>query len=193
METEFIRKEVIAAWDWLESIVRDVTEEQANWWPPGNANSIGITYVHIVINTDVEVGRMVYGRDPLIETRWKGQAGTGIDYDLERFDDTWKRGALVDWGVLRGYGRAVHEMLAGTLDSLTAEVLERPVDMTRSGLGIWTARDIYRLHGWNHVRMHGGEIACLKGLQGSQGYVGGVDTLRPDWRPGAGGADGLGT
>jgi hypothetical protein len=49
--------------------------------------------------------------------------------------------------------------------------------MRRSGLGMWTGRDIYRLHGWNHVRMHGGEIACLKGLQGAKGYTRGMDAL----------------
>ena len=30
--------------------------------------------------------------------------------------------------------------------------------------------DFIALHGWTHVRMHGGEIACLKGLQGGEGY-----------------------
>ncbi len=37
-------------------------------------------------------------------------------------------------------------------------------------LGIWKGIDIHSLHGWNHIKMHGGEIACLKGLQGIEGY-----------------------
>ncbi len=38
--------------------------------------------------------------------------------------------------------------------------------MTRVGLGIWAGRDLYELHGINHVYIHGGEIAVLKGLHG---------------------------
>jgi hypothetical protein len=171
VEAEFIRREVAEAWAWLESVVRDVSDEEANWWPAGTANSIGSTYVHVVINTDVEINRMLYGRAPLIEARWNGEAGTGIPYDADQFDKTWVRGARVDWPLLRDYGRSVHEWLLTSANELTDEHLSWPVDMTRSGLGVWTGRDIYRLHGWNHVRMHGGEIACLKGLQGATGYV----------------------
>ena len=34
----------------------------------------------------------------------------------------------------------------------------------------WKKIDVYYLHGGSHVYMHGGEIACLKGLQGAEGY-----------------------
>jgi hypothetical protein len=73
-----------------------------------------------------------------------------------------------------------HTVYGGTfelLEGLTGDDLERPVDMSRAGLGLWTARDLYVLHGWRHVYMHGGEIACLKGLQGAKGYLGGVDAV----------------
>jgi hypothetical protein len=63
----------------------------------------------------------------------------------------------------------------GSLHSLTEQDLARPVDMTRAGLGMWTGWDLYALHGWRHVYLHGGEIACLKGLQGAKGYVAGFD------------------
>jgi hypothetical protein len=46
--------ELGVGWDWLETTVSDVTDAQANWWPPGTANSIGATYLHVVINPDVE-------------------------------------------------------------------------------------------------------------------------------------------
>jgi hypothetical protein len=81
-EIDFVRRETTLAWTWLETTVSDVTPEQANWLPPGTANSIGATYIHL-----------------------------------------------------------------------------------------------YRLHGWSHVFQHGGEIACLKGLQGATGYVVGIDAL----------------
>ena len=42
--------------------------------------------------------------------------------------------------------------------------------MTRVGLGMWQRRDLYELHGFNHVYIHGGEIAVWKGLPGGIGY-----------------------
>ena len=57
------------------------------------------------------------------------------------------RGVTVDWERLHGYGRAVGAWLIGTLDELTDDILEQPVDMSRSGLGVWTGRQLYDLHG----------------------------------------------
>lgn len=78
---------------------------------------------------------------------------------------------------LHAYGRSAGSWLVGTLPDLTDEVLDREVDMSRVGLGTWTARRLYGLHGVHHVYMHGGEIACLEGLQGAKGYLGGIDAV----------------
>ena len=61
---ELIRSEVSTSWAWLEQVVGDVTTEQANWWPPGTANSIATTYLHVVINADVEGVGMLFGLQP---------------------------------------------------------------------------------------------------------------------------------
>jgi hypothetical protein len=175
-EIDFLREEVPAAWEWLETVVADVTDERANWLPPGTANSIGASYLHVVINPDVEIHRLLYTQTPLIEQLWGGDVGQGTPYDSERFDD-WVRGISVQWERLRDYGQAVHAWLVGSLDLLTDADLQRPVDMSRTGLGMWTGRDLYVLHGFRHIYQHGGEIACLKGLQGAKGYQGGVDAL----------------
>ena len=44
-------------------------------------------------------------------------------------------------------------------------------------LGMWTGLNIYILHGYDHPKLHGGEIACLKGLQGAHDW-------RTGWQPG---------
>jgi hypothetical protein len=171
---DFLRQEIPLAWDWLETVVADVTEAQANWWPAGTANSIAATYLHVVINPDVEIHRLLFGDVPILESHWLGDLGQAISYDPDRFDD-WIRGVEVPWERLHEYGRAVHAWLVGSLHTLTDEDLIRPVDMTQAGLGVWTGWDLYGLHGWRHVYMHGGEIACLKGLQGAKGYTSGFD------------------
>jgi hypothetical protein len=169
-EVEFVVWRSKRAWDWLEETVADVTSAQANWWPPGTANSIGATYLHIVINTDVEINRLILDRPPLVEAQWHGDVGQGGPYEPERFDRR-VRHRDVDWAVLRAYGRAVHAAFALTLDDLTPDQLDQPVDMTRAGLGMWPGRELYCLHGFEHVRIHGGEIACLKGMQGGVGWA----------------------
>jgi hypothetical protein len=169
-EVDGLRRQSKKAWGWFEETVSDVNAEQANWWPPGSANSIGATYLHVVINTDVEINRLIQRRQPLVERQWDGDVGQGFAYEPGRFDQ-WVRYVAVDWDVLREYGRAVHMTFVKSLDELTDEQLDITVDRTRYGLGIWQGRDLYELHGHVHPHIHGGEIAVLKGLQGAIGWV----------------------
>src|SRR4029078_12236170 len=104
-ELDVLRRQARKAWNWFEETVADVSAEQGNWWPPGKANSIGTTYLHVVINTDVEISRLIFSREPLVESRWGGDVGQGLPYHPERFD-TWTRHVAVDWEMLRQYGRA---------------------------------------------------------------------------------------
>jgi hypothetical protein len=167
---DLIRQETSIAWAWLDHIVGDVTAEQANWWPPGTANSIATTYFHVVVNTDVEAGGMLFGLRPVIERLYQGRVGQGMKYDPKLFDAWPPRPSVLDWELLRDYGRAVHAELIESLGTLTPAHLTIPIDMTRSGLGVWNGLDILALHGWGHVKIHGGEIAVLKGVQGIAGY-----------------------
>ncbi len=168
-EVGVLRRHSVKSWIWFEDTVGDVTAEQANWWPPGTANSIGATYLHVVINADVEINRLIHRRAPLVE-QWDGAVGQPHPYDPERFD-RWVRHGPVDWEVLRRYGRAVQTMTLGTMDRLTEAQLDMRVDMSRAGLGIWRGRDLLELHGIDHPLQHGAEIAVLKGLQGGAGHV----------------------
>jgi hypothetical protein len=169
-ELDVLRRQSVKTWDWFEETVSTVTAEQANWWPPGTANSIGATYLHVVINADVEINRLIYHGEPLVEGPWDGNVGQGVPYDPDRFD-RWVRHVAVHWDVLREYGRAVHAAFIDSMAELTNERLELQVDMARVGLGIWQVRDLYELHGCGHPYIHGGEIAVLKGLQDGLGWV----------------------
>jgi hypothetical protein len=157
---------------WLESIVRDVTSEQAAWRPPGRANTIAGTYAHIVRNQDEDLNHWLFRRPMICETEWKGRAG------LPGTDD-FAPDAVFDWPALRAYGRAMGEFVIRTVDALTDEDLERTTELSTADIETWHGLDIVRLTVGHHIRMHGGEIACLKGLQGTKGYLGGLDTNRP--------------
>ena len=77
-ELELLVSRSTRAWAWLEDTVLDVAPEQANWWPPGTANSIAATYLHVVLNTDVEINRLALDRPPLIEGPLERRRGPGL-------------------------------------------------------------------------------------------------------------------
>ncbi|HEU4760207.1 MAG TPA: DinB family protein, partial [Dehalococcoidia bacterium] len=170
---DLLRYQVKGTYAWLEMTVSDVSEEQANWKPPppGVANSIGAVYAHLTVVADFDLNSRLYGRMPVIASEFKGAVGMS---DMHRGGFDWHDWAVrlrVDWDALRRYGEAVRRSLENSLDSVTMEELERPVDMSAHGLGTWKGLDIYVLHGVDHPRLHGGEIACLKGLQGASGWT----------------------
>lgn len=157
------------AFDWLEETIEDITEEQANWAPPGTANPIGANYAHLMITADAGFNTQLFGGMPIMATKFRGQIGLSeMPHAAGGWHD-WSR-LSVDWPRLLEYGLAVRECVAGYLSALTPDDLERRVDMMAHGLGIWTGLDIVDLHGHHHARIHGAEIACLKGSQGAQGY-----------------------
>jgi hypothetical protein len=124
-ELDVLRRLACKTWEWFEATVGDVPGEQANWWPPGTANSIGATYLHVVINADVEINRLIFGRSPLVEAAWAGNVGQGVPYDPDRFD-RWARHASVDWDRLREYGRRVHTAFVGRSTSSASSTSRRP-------------------------------------------------------------------
>ena len=149
-EADLIRRRSNKAWDWLEDTVTDVSAEQAKWWPPGTANSIGSTYLHVVINTDVEINRLLTGREPLIEPQWVETWGKAYAATPS--------GLTVGFATATAIGRrrgttGVRCTLASSDRSTSSPWINcaKPVDMTPVGLGTWPGRDVYHLHGIEHV------------------------------------------
>jgi hypothetical protein len=118
----------------------------------------------------------MYGWPTVLESRWNGEAGLGRTYRFGEWN-AWNPRVDVQWERLRAYARDMQARLLGSLADLSEADLQMQVDMTLSPGGTdlrqWRGIDIYVLHGWSHVYVHGGEIACLKGIQGEQGYIGG--------------------
>jgi hypothetical protein len=177
---DVIRSNARDAYEWLETIVGDVTPEQAAWRPPGTANTIASTYAHIVINTDVDLMRHFHKREPLFaRDGWVTRLALS-----EQAPDDWETYHDIDWPLLHEYGQEVHRQMLQLVDALTQDELDRKFQMMPVELGIWSGMDVYNLHSGRNVWMHGGEIACLKGLQGRKGYMGFLaEHLRPNETP----------
>ncbi len=177
---DLLRFQVKETYEWLEMTVSDVTQEQANWKPPGVANSIAAAYAHTIVTADVGFNSQLHNRMPLIATDFSGEVGLSHPH-LGGFDwHDWASRLHVDWAKLREYACAVHACVERYADSLTMEELQLEADMSGQGahLGAWKGLEFYNVHGINHPRLHGGEIACLKGLQGApawrQGWQSGI-------------------
>ena len=168
---ELLRYQVRQTWDWLDMTMSDVTEEAANWQPPGIANSIAATYAHTMIAADEDFNKVLAGGQMLLTTAWKDRCGLSeLPPDGVWDWQAWAKRMHMDLAAFRQYAAAVRQTVESWLDRMTLDLLARDVDMTPFGLGAWKGLEIFNLH-VHHPRIHGGEIACLKGMQGATGWA----------------------
>ncbi|MDP6606691.1 MAG: DinB family protein [Dehalococcoidia bacterium] len=162
-----VREELRHSHDWLEQTVEGVTAEQLHWLPPGTANPIGATYVHVVIDEDELVNAEARGGERLCDGEWAGRIGLSEPQVSGPGWDGWARRVRVDLELFRGYARAVQtesdRWAAALIDGDLAHAVEfggRPPPISRVLLSVVS-----------HNHGHAGEIAVLKGLQGGRGFT----------------------
>jgi hypothetical protein len=183
------------AFEYLEQAVSDVTQEQANWLPPGKANSIGALYWHTIAYVDqlVHDWCMLPFRDVSVEEVFEAKRAKrdlGMGQVALRHRDGWqekvvrafppenpedpywdvrlvREGIQVDLPALHDYAHATAQTLLDWAASLTPEDLERviPTPWGDYNQGQWLEFFII----W-HINVHCGEIASVKGYQGLKGY-----------------------
>jgi hypothetical protein len=156
----------------LEATMNDVTPEHAHWTPPGVANPLGATYAHTVLGEDALLHGMVMGSAPLAATTWAGKTGLSELPPRPGTGDygAWTRSVQIDLPALREFAKAVYAETDECLASLGQEGLEKPLDLSRFGLGQQTVGVFVSGLLLSHVNNHCGEISCLKGIQGAKGY-----------------------
>jgi hypothetical protein len=192
---ELVHFSLSLAFEYLEQAVSDVTQEQADWLPPGKANSIGALYWHTVAYVDqlVHDWCMPPFQDVTVEEvmdakRAKRELGMG--QVALRYRDGWqekvvrtlppenpedpywdaraaRQGLQVDLPALHDYARATAKTVLDWAATLTPEDLERliPTPWGDYNQGKWLEFFIV----W-HINVHCGEISAVKGYQGLQGY-----------------------
>lgn len=163
-----LRAQYKLAHDTLEGTVHSLTAEQAHWSPSGRAMPIAAHYAHIVSGEDFFVNGVFKGGAPIAQTTMAGK--TGISEPPMPGDWTaWARRVRIEMPALRAYAQAVFAATDAYLATLTPEGLGRTIDLSMVGLGEQTIGYVVNASLLN-VAWHTGEIACLKGLQGEQGY-----------------------
>jgi hypothetical protein len=167
---ELLQYSVGNAFGILGQVTVDLTQELADWTPPGIANPIGATYWHAVSSADHVVHEWCMGEKPLSERAgWREKALTVSPPEPEHGGDHfgYMRAMRVDLPAMHEYTQAVTEAIQGWLASLTPEDLERKMESPVGERKLGEFLDTFLA--W-HINAHCGEIAALKGCQGTRGY-----------------------
>jgi hypothetical protein len=144
-----------AAFDVLGAVTADLTQEQADWEPPGKASSIGTIYSHILTYVDYFV------REYCIAGKRQPETAE------VRPDELWMKDVQVGVPALHERAAEVRSTCEGWLATLTPKDLERKRHTTAGEMNEGQMFELFVI--W-HVNVHCGEISALKGCQGLQGY-----------------------
>ena len=168
---DLVRGQYKGAHDLLEATMNDVTDEQAHWPPPGIANPLGASYVHVLMAEDALINARVRGTTPLSLGEYAGKLGVSEPPPRPGpgFDE-WARRVKVDLAKTRAYARAVYKQTDDWLATLTSADLDKPMDMSGFGMGEQPVSTLVAGIIIQHINNHLGEISCLKGMQGAKGY-----------------------
>jgi hypothetical protein len=148
----------------VDAALAGLTNEQLTWIPPGTANPIGLTALHMLASEDKFIA-LLRGKERL----WQIQNWSGT------FNLAEPPGFGGDWTLLRHATLTVEHLLAYQvvvrvetdfyLDALTPEALEFPVKLFTEHD---KAADVLALL-ISHTLVHAGELAALKGVNGVKG------------------------
>jgi hypothetical protein len=155
----------------LGQVTADLTQEQADWQPPGIANPIGATYWHCLSSADYVGHKWCMGQKPLSERAgWRERALTVSVPEPEHGGDwlAYMRAIRVDLAALHEYAQAVAGALQGWLGPIPPEELARKIESPIGELDLGQLLETFVI--W-HINAHCGEIAALKGCQGARGYL----------------------
>jgi hypothetical protein len=152
----------------LGQVTADLTQEQADWVPPGIANPIGATYWHTVSGTDLIVHKWCAGQTPIFESAdWRDKVLLASGPEVEGETREHMLSIQVDLPALHAYTQAVAEAVQAWLSTQCPEDLERQLESPIGEMNLGQMLETFVI--W-HINAHCGEISALKGCLGVKGY-----------------------
>ncbi|WBL36715.1 DinB family protein [Tepidiforma flava] len=152
--------------DWFDDALKGLTDEQANWLPPGKTVSIGFNAWHTLRTQDDIVNFVLQGRKPTV---WMSEGfaerlglppvGQGTGMSLED-----ARALRVSVEPLREYCQRVKAVTLEFVKNVPEEELEQIQQIRPLGeMPKWKVlRQVVMTHGFMHL----GEVNTIKGAQG---------------------------
>ncbi len=162
---EFVHQLIEAAHEQTDDAMKDTTVEQFNWTPPGTANPISAVFIHLLNSEDFFVQNILQEKPRLWEEGgWSEKTGVK---NTPGYGDNWDefKHAFLALDPVLAYQQVVVAATDSYLDKLTPVELERKVKFAG---GERTVAAVLILLA-SHKICHAGEIAILKGIQGSKG------------------------
>lgn len=146
-------------------LIQGLTKDELLWAPPGVANPIGTTLLHVLTGEDRLIQSVLQGQPSLWEAdRWYEQIGV-ISLPVRGNDWTGVDLASLQAPALFAYAQVVDQATATYLHLLNDTDLEEQVEV----YGQEQARAEALFSIIIHNTSHAGEIAALKGLQSMRG------------------------
>jgi hypothetical protein len=164
---EFIQRQMAGARRQSDAAIQGTTDEQFNWDPPGTANPISATLVHILGGgEDIYVQTLLQGKPRIWETEgWAARVGVPAPPAPASGWEEFRKRKLAIEPVL-AYQEAVRAATDAYLATLRADDLDRKVRYFDGGER--SLADVL-VTLMVHTASHAGEIAAVKGMQGVQG------------------------
>lgn len=169
---ELLRINLQVAHDAFTKTVADVTQEMADWIPPGIMHPIGERYAHMVMAEDMLIHSFAKDSTPLFAEEWAGRTGFSVDMQMLIAPSAEQARAfrVNDLNALGEYMRAVFADTQAFINNASEETLASNIDMSVVGYGqvpfpVWFSSFIV-----GHLHDLMGEISALKGCLGVKGY-----------------------
>ncbi len=169
---ELLRTNLDLAHDAFSKTVADVTQEMADWLPPGIMHPIGERYAHLVMAEDMLLHSFAKDSAPLFAGEWAGRTGFAADMQmlLGQTSEQARAFRVDDLNALAEYMRAVFADTQAFINDAPEEILTTNIDMSVAGYGtvpfpVWFSSFII-----GHIHDLTGEISALKGCLGVKGY-----------------------
>jgi len=161
----YIKQQMANAHRQIDAFMKDTTDEQFNWPPPGTINPINAILIHVLASEDFFIQTILQGKSRCWETQGWGakigiQAPPGSGSSWEVFKTT-----RIPVAPVLAYGQAIQAATDAYLDRLTEEELDRQVTFASRVVPAAEMLEILVVH----IASHAGEMAAVKGMQGIKG------------------------
>lgn len=151
---ELLQYSLDTAFEILGMVTGDLTQEMADWRPPGLASSITANYSHIITYADFFLKNTLI---PCDDSIFQYELSPEISLHEVQAD-------LLD---LHQHASDVRAAYINWVSTLNPEDLDVVMNTNVGRLNVGQTVEIYIV--W-HINVHCGEISTLKGCQGAKGY-----------------------
>jgi hypothetical protein len=161
---EYVGRQITSGRRLVDGALTDCTDEQFCWAPPGTANTIAATVVHMAFVEDMYVMSALQGKPRLWETgNWSEKLGLSAPPVRDGWAEA--NGKQIPMAPVLAYLAAARAATDEYIATIGAEELDRSVEVRGAQRPVADIVATVAVHPVEHA----GEIAALKGIQGAKG------------------------